>query len=364
MNTVRRMGWSAAAAGLAALLAGCGMPGAPLAPSLNLPDPVNNLAAARNGNLVSLTWTMPKKNTDKLLIVGEVQVRICRKEGVADTCATAGTLQLAPEAEGTFTETLPTVLATGQPRILTYFVELDNRRGRSAGLSNPSAVLAGQAPSLVAGLDAEMRRNGILLRWTPESAATAPAKTAVRLHRKLLTPTAPKAAHGPLDPAPEPVQQSLLVESGGQTGRALDKSINFGQKYEYRAQRVVRVSVDGRALELAGPLSEPVRIDAVNVFPPAVPAALVAVAGGGENGVAIDLSWEPDTEADLAGYIVYRREGAAWQRISPVQPVVGPAFHDAQVIAGRTYNYAVTAIDQGGHESARSAEAQETVPNP
>ena len=364
MNTVRKMGWSVAAAGLAALLAGCGMPGAPLAPSLNLPDPVSDLVAARNGNLVSLTWTMPKKNTDRLLIVGDVQVRVCRKEGVADTCATAASLQLAPKAEGAFTETLPPALATGQPRILTYFVELDNRRGRSAGLSNASAVLGGQAPALVTGLDAEMRRNGILLRWTPESAATALPRTAVRLHRKLLTPPATKPAQGPLEPAPEPLQQSLLVESGGQTGRALDKSISFGQKYEYRAQRIARVSVDGRALELAGPLSEPVRIEAVNVFPPAVPAGLVAVAGTGENGVAIDLSWEPDTEADLAGYIVYRREGAAWQRLSPAQPVVGPAFHDAQVKAGSTYNYAVTAIDQGGHESARSAEAQESVPNP
>jgi fibronectin type 3 domain-containing protein len=43
---------------------------------------------------------------------------------------------------------------------------------------------------------------------------------------------------------------------------------------------------------------------------------------------------------------------------------VPPAFHDAQVRPGHTYRYAVTAIDQGGHESARSTETQETVPNP
>jgi fibronectin type 3 domain-containing protein len=91
------------------------------------------------------------------------------------------------------------------------------------------------------------------------------------------------------------------------------------------------------------------------------------VASEGENGAgpAIDLSWQPGTEADLAGYIVYRREDdGAWQRISPPQPVVGPAFRDAQVQAGHAYHYAVSAVDQGGHESARSAEAQETVPNP
>ena len=131
--------------------------------------------------------------------------------------------------------------------------------------------------------------------------------------------------------------------------------------------------MDGQALELAGPLSESVRIDAVNVFPPGVPKGLAAVATTGENGAgpAIDLSWQADTEADLAGYIVYRREPAAasesnagWQRISSAQPVVGPGYHDANVEPGHTYEYAVSAIDQEGHESARSVVAEETVPGP
>jgi fibronectin type 3 domain-containing protein len=94
------------------------------------------------------------------------------------------------------------------------------------------------------------------------------------------------------------------------------------------------------------------------------------VATTGENGAgnapqyAIDLSWQPVTDADLAGYAVYRREGDGdWQRISPAGPLVPPAFHDPQVQPGHSYRYAVSSIDQGGHESARSTETEETVPN-
>jgi hypothetical protein len=110
-----------------------------------------------------------------------------------------------------------------------------------------------------------------------------------------------------------------------------------------------------------------VKIEAKDVFPPEVPTGLAAVATTGENGgeAAIDLSWVPDSEANLAGYVVYRREGdAAWERISAAEPVVGPSFHDAHVQVGHTYIYAVSAVDQGGHQSARSVEARETVPNP
>ena len=44
---------------LAVLLVGCGAPAAPSAPSLNLPNPAENLSATRIGNDVHLAWTMP-----------------------------------------------------------------------------------------------------------------------------------------------------------------------------------------------------------------------------------------------------------------------------------------------------------------
>jgi hypothetical protein len=377
MSARHRFSWALVAVGLAAalVLAGCGTPGAPLPPSLNLPDPVADLTATRAGSQVMLTWTMPKKNTDKLLLKGNIAVRVCRKEGGGPCDAAGSELSFAPGAEGAFTDSLPAALATGPSRPLSYFVELPNHNGRSAGLSNAAQVLAGEAPPPVTQLTAEARKAGVALRWANLGEA-AQQGSAIRLRRKLLTPPAAKPRQGPLAPQPEPLEQNLLVDSCGpeeRTGfcRALDKDIRFGQSYEYRAQRVARVTVDGKTIELAGELSTPVRVEVLDIFPPEAPTGLAAVATVGENGAApaIELSWQPVADADLAGYAIYRSEkvgegDSAWQRISPAEPLVPPAFHDTQVLPGHTYRYAVSSFAQNGHESARSVEAEETVPNP
>ena len=358
-----RLAVALAAGATISALTGCGTPGAPLPPSLNLPDPVNDLSAVRTGDQVSLTWTMPRRNTDKLALKTTLIASVCRKEGAGPCLFAGASSPFKPGDPGSFSETLPPELTSGAPRALSYFVELKNGHGRSAGLSNGAQVLAGAAPAAVTGLSATVSKEGVTLRW--DSGASAPG-TVVRLHRTLLTAAAPQTQHGPLAPPAEAAEQSLLVESPA-GGVALDKSARFGETYAYRAQRVARAMVDGQTVELAGPVTLPLTVEVKDVFPPAVPTGLAAVATAQENGAgpAIDLSWQPDTEPDLAGYAVYRREGdGSWKRISPEPPVVGPGFHDDKVLAGHTYRYAVTAIDQGGHESARSAEAEETVPEP
>jgi hypothetical protein len=357
-----RVGWVCAAlAGVGTVATGCGTPGAPQPPSLNLPQPVTDLSADRAGDQVTLTWTMPEKNTDKLKLKGNVTVRVCRQEATG-LCVNAGApLELAPAADGTFTDTLPKELTAGTPRVVNYFVELENRKGRSAGMSNAAPMIAGAPPEPVTGFTAEARKDGVVLRWTADG-----ENAAVRLHRKLLSEPARKPKESMTGPPPESVEQDLLIEDASHGG-ALDKTARFGETYEYRAQRVARVSVSGKTLEIDGADSAAVRVDVKDVFPPAVPTGLAAVATLGTNGAetAIDLSWQPDTEPDIAGYVVYRSEGSgSWERISPAEPVVGPAFHDAHVQPGRAYRYAVSAVDQGGHESARSEEAQESVPRP
>jgi hypothetical protein len=347
------------ACALGCLLVGCGTPGSPLPPSLNLPVRATDLAAERAGNQVTLTWTMPRRTTDKILLKDPVMVRVCWNEGTPH-CVPAGEKAFAPGATATYSETLPAALTAGAPRPVRFYVEAINRNQRSAGLSNGAPILAGEGPAPLEKLTAEVGKSGVVLHWT-----AGDAQDAVRLHRTLLNPPAAKRDKGPLSAPREAVTQDLLVEHD--TGVALDKDIRFGQSYEYRAQRVARVEVDGQMRELAGALSTAVRVDAQDVFPPAVPAGLAAVATAASEGVpaSIDLSWQPDLEVDVAGYYVYRREGeGAWKRVSGERPVVGPAFHDGDVQAGHTYAYAVSAVDARRNESARSAEASERVPEP
>jgi hypothetical protein len=357
------MGIAAAAAlasAMAVLAAGCGTPGAPQPPSLHLPQHVTDLAAVRTGDQVTLTWTMPRRNTDKLLLKGLVDVYICRAEETQPCVAAGRDQMLAPGSGAKYVDPLPQPLTQGAPRLLRYTVELRNHSGRSAEPSNAAMALAGEAPAPIDQLNAEVHHDGVELAWSP-----AGSSLPVRLVRTLLTPPKAHAKPGLLTPSPEPREMTLLVDSETAGGRALDESARFGETYTYRAQRVARVAAGGQTLELAGALSPPVVVHVADVFPPAVPRGLVAVATAPENGVdaSIDLSWQPNTEPDLAGYAVYRRQDTGkWQRISPATPIAGPAFHDGDVQTGHTYHYAVTAIDQSGHESAHSAEAEQTVP--
>jgi fibronectin type 3 domain-containing protein len=99
-----------------------------------------------------------------------------------------------------------------------------------------------------------------------------------------------------------------------------------------------------------------------DVFPPAVPSGLQAVASGVGQSPFIDLIWAPDTDADLAGYNIYRyEEGGTAAKIN-AELVSTPAYRDAAVASGKRYFYTVSAVDQRGNESARSEEATETMP--
>jgi hypothetical protein len=246
-------------------LTGCHGRGTPQPPSLNLPSPVEDLASIRAGDQVSLTWIMPRKTTDKRVIKGDIAVRVCRREGTAGACEDVGEpLRLAPGVAGSFFENLPVALASGTPRVLYYFVEPQNRNGRSAGLSNGVTTLAGAAPLPVQGLTAELREDSVLLRWTPGTSGDESGNTVIRLYRRRLTPAPATQTRSPL----EPVEQDVPVETGAEPGRTVDKDIRPGETYEYCAQRVARVTVNGKTLELGGELSVPARISAVSRFPP------------------------------------------------------------------------------------------------
>jgi fibronectin type 3 domain-containing protein len=105
----------------------------------------------------------------------------------------------------------------------------------------------------------------------------------------------------------------------------------------------------GGGKEAESEIGEPVALTPVDTFPPAVPANLRAAAAP----ASIELAWDRDTEADLAGYRVYRAEGSGeFARVAEVSQI--PTYSDSSIEHGKTYRYAVSAVDQAGNESRRS----------
>lgn len=348
MNATLRAAAARLALPFLMIMAGCGMVAAPQPPSLKLPNPVTDLTAQRTGDQVELHWTMPKRTTDNVILTGDQKARIYRQSGPGH-CATAGKGAFAPLASAVYVDRLPAELTSGDPRALIYTVELENRNGRSAGPSNSAETAAGSAPPQVSGLRARTQADGVVLSWTPKGGTET-----VRIKRKLEEKTDAEKSSLPME--------QTLEFSGPDRGRVLDRDVVLDHTYTYSAQRILKTTVDGKSIEVASMPSETITIDARDLFPPATPAGLQAVADP-EAG-AIDLSWQPDTEADLAGYFVYRREaGAAGApvRITPTAQSA-PSFHDTSSLPGHTYEYSVSAVDRDGNESSRSAEVEESLP--
>lgn len=168
----------------------------------------------------------------------------------------------------------------------------------------------------------------------PSSVDTSvpPGPTTYNMYRELaLDPVElPSAAERPAWSAPVPT----AVNASPLTTSSATDAVLFGREHCYtvRAQR--------------GPvLSEPsprTCITPVDVFPPAAPVGLAAVPAEG----GISLIWEPNSELDLGGYLVLRREpGDATLRQLTETPIADARYRDAAVQPGTRYIYAVVAVD-------------------
>ena len=103
---------------------------------------------------------------------------------------------------------------------------------------------------------------------------------------------------------------------------------------------------------------------AADTFPPNTPLGLVAVSAQMENAAPeIDLSWEPNSEPDLAGYLVERTDAGV--STAPVlltsEPLAAVSYRDLAVLPGHTYSYTVRAQDAANNRSTPSTPATESL---
>ncbi len=354
-----------------AALVGCGVPGVPRPPSLDVPAPVIDLRAVRKGDRVYLNWTVPSETTDRLIVRHLGLTRICRSlDAAMSDCANpvgevpapqlpkasgrqTKSAKPATKMQASHTDNLPARLLsdTTFARIF-YAISVLNANGRSAGISNVVDVPSVPALPPPPDFRAEVTAAGVLLSWTeiPHVTEKPGLRHAYRVYRR------PEGGNSDVVVGEVPVDASSPPA-------LVDHSFEWEKTYFYRATVVTQIHEAGKPdTQFEGDDTPAVKVFAHDVFPPDVPAGLQAVFSGPGQQPFIDLTWAPDTEADLSGYNVFRHEAGAEPVKINSELVKTPAFRDMNVASGRTYFYSVSAVDVRGNESARSQEASEVVP--
>lgn len=361
----RRLAKVATALCAAILLSSCGYPGIPRKPSLNLPLPPDDLQAIRKSDKVYLSWTIPTHTVDHLFVHHLGATRVCRTLGPAMTeCKTP--VGEVPPSEGTtvisknkkptspkrtaeFIDTIPAEPWSHAFDEFSYGVEAMNKRGRSAGLSNLAHVAAAPTLPAPADLRAEVTAQGAVLTWKAEQPPRQIGGLSFkyRVYRREGTNS----------------EDTLGGESPLGRPTLLDHTIEWEKVYSYRVNVVTVIAPPEKPeSQVEGDDSPAVQVFTHDIFPPAVPTGLQAVFSGVGQQPFVDLVWRPDTDADLAGYNIYRNEkGVPPEKINS-EPVKTPSYRDTSVASGKTYYYSVSAVDVRGNQSALSAEASEAIP--
>jgi subtilisin family serine protease len=142
-------------------------------------------------------------------------------------------------------------------------------------------------------------------------------------------------------------------------GEANDGTFSWTVPNSPTTNAFVRVTAHDAATNSATDLSfAAFSITAPDTTPPAAPTGLTATAGDGQ----VALDWVDNTDADLAGYNVYRSTTSGTYGDVPLNSslLATSDYTDPTAVNGTTYFYVVTAVDTSANESGQSNEASAT----
>ena len=132
-----------------------------------------------------------------------------------------------------------------------------------------------------------------------------------------------------------------------------DRSTGLGKKTYYKVRAVVKTPqglIESQDSNEASIINN-------DIYPPTIPKQITIVS----TQTSLDLIWFPNSEIDIAGYHIYRKEKKSrFIRISS-DLIRQTSFSDSTVKKGTTYFYKVTAIDQSKNESGYSEVVSDAI---
>jgi predicted small lipoprotein YifL len=320
-------------------LAGCGYVGPVVPPSAQIPVAVTDLSVAERGDQLVIQFTTPAHTTDGAGIkkFSTLDVRIGAAANPFDPAAWAKNAQAidvpAPAAESGENEARPIAITKTIPvgdwagKRIAVLVRASARKGEHySAWSNP-AMFEVIEPLPPPEVTIEPTGAGYKLAWKDEGPGVQ-----YRIFRQ-----------GASDKNPTELGTTDKSEY-------TDGSAQWDTPYTYSV-----VATKGAAESLAWTAAKPVNVP--DKFPPSVPKDI----SGFPSSDGIEVSWQRSPESDLAGYFVYRMvNGGPWEKQDGMVNV--PTFSDRKVEHGKTYRYAVSAIDRKGNESEKSTPIEVVFP--
>jgi hypothetical protein len=227
----------------------------------------------------------------------------------------------------------------------SYRVQAVNRHG-VVGRSSPDAVVDfSPPPAPPTALQATAGDGAVDLNWKPPAGggpAGSPPLRGYNLYRGVQ----------PQVYGTQPLNVAPIIDT-----RFRDAGLANETTYYYVVRSVAGVRPPWRESAASNEISAA----PMDLTPPAPPRGLVAVAAAG----VIALSWDINPEADLLGYLVYRREPPALTSARLTEaPIQTTTFTDRTARPGVSYLYSVSAVDRSPrrNESAPSVEASASLP--
>jgi hypothetical protein len=239
-------------------------------------------------------------------------------------------------------------------------------RGRRGPISRRAVVPLVPAPPASAQPNVTYDESSMKVTWVPaaagasEKATVLPSTTfgiptpTIAYHvYEVTSPNATSSAPSAQSKSSATAPETRLTKTAVTDGEFVDKRIEWGVERCYTV-RVVWAFGEWSVESDAAP---PRCATPTDTFPPAAPAGLTPIPSEG----AITLIWNPNTEADLAGYLVLRASvpGGMLMPVTPV-PIQLTTFRDT-VPRGARFAYAVQAIDKAGNTGPASAQVEETA---
>ncbi len=253
-----------------------------------------------------------------------------------------------PDSEPTYG---PLVMPSSVERLRRYyFVVAQSGRGRASAPTTVVSVPLQTASGAPGAPTATYTETGMALEWTAPANArgadSAEVDPTLLPARPLMPPPPPTRYHVfEVASTPQTVDtfaMTLPTPLSAQPLAALAFAVPGPVAFNKERCFAVRAVDEVGGSTVFGPASPPGCVTPVDTFPPAAPQGLVAISGVG----VINLIWEPNTEPDLAGYLVLRgtAPGETLQALTP-SPIRETSYRDQTATPGVRYVYAVVAVD-------------------